>query len=382
MKALVLALPTLSEFVLRTCQAARRRVLEMVERSSHGTCRLDSEAVEMLPIALPPLSEQKRIIAKLNHLITLCDDLEALQSTTRAVGTRLTRSTLDALATAAGPDEISAAWERVAENFDLLFPHSSTVSALRDLILELAFRGTLVAEVAGDRPASTRYQKVQSDWAGRKRRETLPEVRDEEQPPSPDRWMWVRLGNLGEIVGGVTKGRDLRGRKVQSYPYLRVANVQRGALDLTTMKEIEIAEDELEKYRLLPGDLLFTEGGDWDKVGRAAVWRAEIKVCIHQNHVFRARLLGDLDPTWVSLFANSPVGRRYFEGAAKQTTNLASINMTQLRNCPVPIPPLEEQRRIIVTVERLMKICDNLEDKLHRVEDRASKFVDAVVQAF
>jgi len=77
MKALVLALPTLSEYLLRACQAARARMLQRVERSSHGTCRLDSEEVERFPIALPPLAEQARIVAKVDHLMALCDTLEA-----------------------------------------------------------------------------------------------------------------------------------------------------------------------------------------------------------------------------------------------------------------------------------------------------------------
>ncbi|MEZ4403208.1 MAG: restriction endonuclease subunit S [Kofleriaceae bacterium] len=147
------------------------------------------------------------------------------------------------------------------------------------------------------------------------------------------------------------------------------------------MKEIEIPKEELGKYKLIAGDLLFTEGGDWDKLGRSAVWRDEVVPCIHQNHVFRARLVAsNLDPLWFSLFANSPIGRRYFADAAKQTTNLASINMTQLRHCPMPLPPLGEKQRIVAKVEHLMKVCDDLEASLRRAEDRASKLVESAVQ--
>jgi type I restriction enzyme S subunit len=233
----------------------------------------------------------------------------------------------------------------------------------------------------GDGSAAPLRAEIDRDWSGRQRKTELVDPAEHERPASPERWLWARLGNLAEIVGGVTKGRDLRGKAVRAYPYLRVANVQRGHLDLTVMKEIEISVDELEKYKLVAGDVLFTEGGDWDKLGRSCVWQGEVEACIHQNHVFRARMVSKaIGSSWISQFGNSPTGRRYFEDAAKQTTNLASINMTQLRAFPVPLPPIGEQRRIVAKVEQLMKVCDELEARLTRAEDRAAKLVEAVVQ--
>ncbi|MBZ5559526.1 MAG: restriction endonuclease subunit S [Acidobacteriia bacterium] len=165
------------------------------------------------------------------------------------------------------------------------------------------------------------------------------------------------------IVSGVAKGKNLRGLKTATYPYLRVANVQRGYLDLRVVKELEIPVGDLIRYRLRNGDVLMTEGGDWDKLGRAAVWNEEVANCIHQNHIYRIRSANpeELLPEWIALFANSLLGRSYFENASKQTTNLASINMTQLRSCPLPVPPSAEQRRILARVDELMAICDRLE---------------------
>ncbi len=93
------------------------------------------------------------------------------------------------------------------------------------------------------------------------------------------------LEQISEIRSGVTLGRVLAGKTVR-LPYLRVANVQDGRLDLSRIKEIEVLESEAEKWKLSSGDLLLTEGGDWDKLGRCAVWREEIPNCIHQNHIF------------------------------------------------------------------------------------------------
>ena len=132
---------------------------------------------------------------------------------------------------------------------------------------------------------------------------------------------------LWKWVAGYMKGRKLDGRKVISIPYLRVANVQRGFLDLDEIKEIEIPIEESNKYQLISGDLLITEGGDWDKVGRTCIWKEEIPLCGHQNHIFRARKLLDYqNEIWLEKYLNSSIARGYFASASKQTTNLASMN--------------------------------------------------------
>lgn len=353
--------------------------LQSAQRGIKNSLGLDD--VRKLAVPLPPPAEQKRIVARVDQLMALIDDLEAEQTRKREVSTRFTRASLEALTTAEGPEEFYVAWNRVMENWGTVLDRSEKVRELRDAIFELAFTGRLVGRESSDSVIADLLKAIDSGWSKRARKEPLPAVAPEEVPLAPAHWTWIRLGNLAEVVGGVTKGRDLRGRKRVSLPYLRVANVQRGFLDLNQMKEIEIADDELPKYRLVAGDVLFTEGGDWDKLGRSTVWANQIDPCIHQNHVFRARVVcPELDPAWVSAFANSPVGRRYFEGAAKRTTNLASINMRQLKHCPIPLPPAEEKARIVAKVEHLMRLCDDLEARLRRAEERASKLVEAVVR--
>ena len=156
------------------------------------------------------------------------------------------------------------------------------------------------------------------------------------------------VDNIAIVIGGATKGRNLQGKKTVICPYLAVANVQRGYFKLDTLKNIEIVATELPKYLVEEGDLLITEGGDWDKVGRTAIWRKKADNVLHQNHVFKARVPSTLIKNeWAELVLNSGIGRDYFAGASKQTTNLASINMTQLRSFPFPIPPLEEQENIL-----------------------------------
>lgn len=98
------------------------------------------------------------------------------------------------------------------------------------------------------------------------------------------------LGDYAEIASGITKGRDPKGRPTRAIPYLAVVNVQDKRLQLDAPKEIDATEDEIMRFKLLPGDLLLTEGGDPDKLGRGTLWNGELPECIHQNHVFRVRL--------------------------------------------------------------------------------------------
>jgi type I restriction enzyme S subunit len=154
----------------------------------------------------------------------------------------------------------------------------------------------------------------------------------------------VRLTELADVVSGVAKGRKLTGKRSRLVPYLRVANVQAGELDLSEIKTIEATEAEISELIVRAGDVLLTEGGDFDKVGRGALLEKDIGECIHQNHVFRVRTSSArLLPEYFSTFLQTVAAREYFLRAAKKTSNLASINMTQLKNLPVPVPLLERQ---------------------------------------
>ena len=166
--------------------------------------------------------------------------------------------------------------------------------------------------------------------------------------PLPAGWCWATLEEISEIVGGITKDQKRQQTTTtREVPYLRVANVQRGYLDLGEMKTILADEEEIKALRLKKGDVLFTEGGDRDKLGRGWVWNEEIEECIHQNHIFRARpRLTLVEPKFVSYHGNY-FGQDWFTKAGKQTTNLASINKGILRQFPVPIAPIGEQRRIV-----------------------------------
>lgn len=183
----------------------------------------------------------------------------------------------------------------------------------------------------------------------------------------------VCLSDIAQIIGGITKGRDLSGTETIELPYLRVANVQNGYLDLSEIKTIKLRVDEKERYLLKPGDVLYTEGGDRDKLGRGTVWRGEIKDCVHQNHIFKARVdQSKAIPVYVALWSMSTPARNYFYQKGKQSVNLASINKTVLSALTLPLPTLEKQREIINHIESRLSVCDSIEQTvdaaLHQAE--------------
>ena len=178
-------------------------------------------------------------------------------------------------------------------------------------------------------------------------------------------WKWVRLGDISDILGGVTKGRKLNGKTTVRLPYLRVANVQDGFFFFFFMKNIDIPKEEKFRYLLKFGDVLYTEGGDKDKLGRGTIWRNQIPRCIFQNHIFRARLPQKyVLPKFIAYYSQSVFAKNYFYQNAKQTVNLASINMTILSNLPIPLVDLDIQKRAVAEIEQRLSVADNLEKNL------------------
>ena len=162
----------------------------------------------------------------------------------------------------------------------------------------------------------------------------------------PEGWKKVPLETIAEVRSGVAKGKSGLKDPI-TVQYLRVANVQDGHINLNDVKDIQIERHQLERYSLKFGDVLMNEGGDFDKLGRGDVWQAQIKPCLHQNHVFAVRPIPqEMDSFYLAALAASSYGKKYFLSCAKRSTNLASINSTQLKEFPVLVPPLPEQKKI------------------------------------
>lgn len=198
----------------------------------------------------------------------------------------------------------------------------------------------------------------------------------------PAHWVATRLKFVADVRGGITIGQRYSSTDLVEMPYLRVANVQDGRLDLTDVATAFLPCNEVATSLLEAGDVLMNEGGDADKLGRGCVWRGEIARCLHQNHVFAVRprhVLSDWLDTWTS----TDGAKAFFESRAKQSTNLASISATNINELPIPLPPPEEQRMIVDHVNDACAKLDNVRTATERtitlLKERRAALIAAVV---
>lgn len=298
--------------------------------------KLTSAAMKRIPLLLPPPAEQNRIVEKLEELLS---DLDAGVAELKAAQRKLAQYR-QSLLKAAVDGTLTADW-RAAHGA----PQETGAELLQRILTERRARW----EQKQFAKFAAQGKTPPKGWRAKYLGPVAPDLTD--LPSLPEGWAWASLDMLGEIASGVAKGTKRPANiSTREVPYLRVANVQRGYLDLTQIKTIEATESDVAELRLMSGDVLFNEGGDLDKLGRGWVWYGEVAECIHQNHVFRMRPILSATPSeFISHHGNS-FGKEWFKRAGKQTTNLASINMTMLRAFPVPVPPEAESREI---VERL-----------------------------
>ena len=192
-------------------------------------------------------------------------------------------------------------------------------------------------------------------------------------------WRELQLEIMADIVSGITKGRKIAGKQLTKVPYMAVSNVKDGYIDWTTVKTIEATDQEINQYRLLPDDVLMTEGGDPDKLGRGAIIRTPLENCIHQNHIFRVRLdESHILPDYFAEYLKHQRAKRYFLGCAKQTTGIASINMKQLKALPVLLPPLELQNEFSAFIRQI----DKSKVAVHKALDEAQLLFDSLMQKY
>jgi len=364
---------------------------QLIESSSQTTNIANISLAKLNPliVGLPPLAEQAKITNSVDELLSICDQLEQQSLTSLEAHSQLVETLLATLTDSKNAEELAENWTRISQHFDTLFTTEASIDALKQTILQLAVMGKLVPQDPNDEPASELLKRIEQEKAqlvkeGKiKKQKPLPPVSDEEKPfELPEGWEWCRFEDTVDIQSGITKGRNLVGRELISVPYLRVANVQRGYLDLSEIKKIDIPADEKDKYQVKVNDLLITEGGDWDTVGRTAVWTDSSFYMANQNHVFKARpIMNELNVKWVEIFMNSSVSRKYFASASKQTTNLASINKTQLRGCFIALPPISESSRILDQYMSLLNLCDGLKSQLQSAQQTQLHLANVLTDA-
>lgn len=327
---------------------------------------LNLRILNSLVIAVPPLSAQKTIVAHVDQLMALIDELEAKQTRKRELGTRFIKASLDALTTAESPEEFDTAWKRVVENWETVLDGFERVAELRHAILALGLRGRLVS--------SRRNSDALAEL--RRNRSGIHALQGTHIPHAiPSHWVWIRLNDLLESL---TDGDHQPPPQVPSgIPFLTIGNVSTGRLDFRDTRYVPASYFEALDSRRVPrsGDILYTVVGA--SYGRPVLVNESRPFCV-QRHIAILRPDGTCLREYLYAFLRSELA---YSQATRSITGTAqpTVPLRPLREFIVPIPPLAEQRLVVLKIEHFMKHCDELEAKLRRAEDRASKLTEAVV---
>lgn len=339
--------------------AAQYRLSELQGTKAYTTVdHLSSGQIENAVVPLPPLAEQKRIVAKVDELMALCDRLEAQQQERETRHAALARAALARFADAPTP-----------ANLNFLFHSSFSIqpSDLRKSILTLAVQGKLVPQDPNEEPVEDALRRCGVDmkrWG----------VAEEEQRQDvPSSWTWIRFAGVGKQRLG--KMLDAQKNRGESKPYLRNTNVQWMRFELDDVKKMRVEEREEEELRLKHGDLLICEGGE---PGRCSIWRDEVPEMYFQKALHRVRpydaILSEFLALNLQIDCRNEVLAGYFTGAT-----IKHLTGRSLSEYPIPIPPLAEQRRIVAKVDQLMSLVDALETQLAASRATAGKLLEALV---
>ncbi len=309
-------------------------------------------------IPLPPLGEQHRIVAKVDELMALCDQLEAARAQREATRDRLAAASLARL-NAPDPDSFPADARFALDALPALTTRPDQIRQLRQTILNLAVRGKLVPQDEHEPKAS---EICLQDVAGRL------------DISIPQCWRWARVAEVAQARLG--KMLDKAKNKGLLYRYLRNTNVHWFEIRTDDLKSIPLSSDELEEYRLQPGDVLICEGGHG--IGRTAVWREKLSNIVFQKALHRVRPGSSLDPDFFSyccfVYFDAGVMQSYFTGVG-----IPHFTGKGLSRLVIPIPPLPEQHRIVAKVDELMALCDQLEASLTAGESARRRLLDAML---
>lgn len=386
-------IPEYAVIFLRSPQFVIQGVARM--SGSAGQQRVPKEHFAESPFPLPPLAEQKRIVAKVDELLALRDELAASQTQRREARTRLVGATLDRLVSAKSVSDI----RRVGDNFDLLFDTPSTILQLRQSILQVAVQGKLVAPNSADATAKALLDEVRierrklweeaelakiaassktpKDNSWKDKYEPAAALERDDLPALPSNWIWL---SFDEIIPQFQYGPRFGVEEYVSdgIPTVRTTDMDyRGRVGLNDAPKVRIALHAESHWCLQPGDLLITRTGA--TIGKCALYDESWGKAIASAYLIRFRLTRrTVYPPFVMLFLMSPFGQQLLTSGATETAQ-PNVNATNISRFPFPLAPLAEQKRIVTKVDQLLSLCDELEAKMTQAESTSNELLSSAV---
>lgn len=325
---------------------------------------LTGKALASVPIPLPPLAEQERIVAKVDELMGLCDDLEARQQHRHRVTTSLRTSALHALTEAETPDDLRHAWNRLSSNWPAITASAEAIGELRQTILQLAVTGRLTTSLPHDGTAT--------DLLGASAALDDPALVDSEGaavadpytlPPS---WTWVTLGSvLTKVLAGWSAPSTQQRRNSDEWAVLKVSACTWGVFRPEENKALKPGAVPREALEVRAGDLLITRANTSDLVARSVVVDTTPPRLMLSDKTLRLTPIKGCNPRYLNLANLAPAARAHYQDEATGTSDsMKNVSQRAIRRTPIPLPPSPEQDRIVANVDELLGLCDDLEAQL------------------
>jgi len=339
-------------------------------------------------IPLPPLAEQRRIVAKIDELMARCDELEKLRGNLNQKQITVHNAALNRLLTAKDQSEFNTAWQFITQHFGELYSVKENVAELRKAILQLAVMGKLVPQDPIDRPASELLKEIEKEKQGLvkegkfKEQKTLPEIRPEEMPYAlPKEWKWVRLGQLlPDYQNGLSKRNSSEGvEKI----VIRLADIKLGEVSLDDHRLIRLTDEESQRYELTTHDILITRvNGSADLIGNFTLIKRPDRL-IYCDHFIRLRISQDfITSIYLCKVAKSSLLREQITSKFVTTAGQKTVNQSHIASLILPLPPLAEQHRIVAKIDRFMALCDTLEKQIDETNSKKTNLLNAVMTKF
>ena len=359
-----------------------------IEGTGTTVAGITQEQLTNYPIALPPYNEQVRIVAKIDALMALCDQLESQTEASIEAHQTLVKSLLGTLTNAKDSDELNESWQRISEHFDVLFTTEDSIDQLKQTILQLAVMGKLVKQDSNDEPASKLLERIAAEKEQLikdkkiKKQKKLPPITDELKNFSiPPSWRRARFESIFyDLKYGTSKKSDY---DIDGSAVLRIPNIVSGEVTLDDLKFSKMSEDEVRELKLCKGDLLFIRSnGSLGIGGRSTLVENDLDKFVYAGYLVRARLpVKNVSSEFITLLMKTRLLRDQIEKPIRTTTGVKNINSTELGLLYFPLPPLNEQNRIVEKVEQLGAVIKRLTAGVQNLNYAKCKLCDFVEMA-
>lgn len=325
--------------------------------------------VENLPILVPPLAEQRRLVAKVNELMALCDRLAARQQDAGAAHAQLVQALLDSLTQARDADELRAAWQRLAQEFQSLFNTDASINALEQAILQLAVSGRIVDQRCGDEA----NVKAAHDCA-------MPKIPARPLFDLPARWRWGHLTEVAKVLSGYAFSSEC----FQSTPGTRVVKITNAGVG-NFIETNDFLPKPLpgahKNFAVRAGDLILALTRPYVSAGlKISKCPVSYDGALLNQRVASIRFSSSVETDFGFLFLRSPAVLALYKARLGKSGLQPNLKMSDVTTLPIPIAPLAEQHRIVAKATELLALCDQLKARIAAARAKHAQLAEALVK--